>query len=219
MRVGQSFPIDQINDKDFTLRVRGTIESPTVTQGASSDRTSGTSSVETKVAGQIRIDTWGYFRDADSGILNTGPFPPEVNVNTDYTIHWALINFSTDVDEIEVRAKLEDGVSFTGEVKSNIDTVPEIDQATNEVVWRVGSLRATEDVLNTRPEAVFQLKATPTSSMVEQFMPLVGITSVSAKDTSTGAALSNTDNALTTRLPDDGTISNNEGKVITENGN
>jgi len=214
IKVKPTFPIDNVNDKNFILRTRASIESPTVPQGANTDRTSNFSNLELNVAGSLRVDAVGYFRDAASGILNEGPFPPKVNIPTEYTIHWALVNFGTDVENVIVRARLEDGVDFTGETKSNTDTVPYFDTANREVVWQVGNIAATQGVIGEKPEAVFQVSLAPSGSLFGEFAPLLGITSVSGRDAFAAVDLSGTDVGLTTRLNGDPTVGPNEGRVI-----
>ena len=214
IKVKPSFPINSADDKNFTLKVRGSIESPTVIQGTNADRTSNFANSEVNVSGNITVDAKAYFRDADSGILNEGPFSPRIGQATEYTIHWSLVNTGTDVDEVIVRAHLENGVGFTGEVKGTTNVLPTLDSSNNEVVWSVGEIPATEGILGKGPEAIFQLSLTPGIGLVGQFAPLLGITSVSAKDKFTGVSLLGTDSPLTTALPDDTTVGLNQGKVI-----
>ncbi len=214
IKVKPSFPINSANDKNFTLKVRGSIESPTVIQGINTDRTSNFANSEVNVSGNITVDAKAYFRDAGSGILNKGPFPPRVGQSTEYTIHWSLINTGTDVDEVTVRAQLGNGVTFTGEVKGTTVILPIFDNSSNEVVWSVGTIPATEGILNKGPEVIFQVSLTPMAGLIGQFSPLIGISSVSARDVFTGISLLGTDSALTTALSDDTTVGPNQGKVI-----
>lgn len=214
IKVKPGFPLDSPSDRNFLLKVRGSIESPTVIQGTNADRTSNFANLEVKVSGSISVDARGYFRDADSGILNEGPFPPRAGQATEYTVHWRLANAGTDADQVTVRAHLESGVEFTGEVKGTTNTLPSLDSSEREVVWAVGKMAATEGLLSPGPEAIFQVRLTPGAELVGQFAPLLGISSVSAEDTFTGVDLLGTDGALTTALPDDGTVGPNQGKVI-----
>lgn len=209
VKVKPNFP-SNTNDKNFTLQIRASIESPTVIQGTNTDRTSNFANSEVSVSGNVSVDARAYFRDAQSGILNEGPFPPKVGQATEYTIHWSLSNAGTDLDEVIVKAPLEDGVVFTGDVKGYKSTLPILDADNNEIVWLVGNLSAVDD----NPEVVFQIRLTPGVGLLGQFAPLLGITSVSAKDTFTEVELLNTDSGLTTQLPDDATVGSNQGKVI-----
>ncbi|KKU18970.1 MAG: hypothetical protein UX77_C0007G0013 [Parcubacteria group bacterium GW2011_GWA1_47_11] len=214
IKVKPNFPTNGVSDKNFTLKAKGSIESPTVIQGTNTDRTSNFANSEVNVSGNIAVDTRAYFRDATSGILNEGPFPPKVGQATEYTVHWNLANAGTDVDEVTVRAHLENGVSFTGEVKGTTNTLPTLDASSNEVVWTVGAVSVGGGMSGNRPEAIFQVSLTPGVGLLGQFAPLLGITSVSAKDVFTDVSLLGTDSALTTKLVDDSTVGLNQGKVI-----
>lgn len=207
-------PIRRLNDKDFTVVVDARIESPTVPYLIDAAKTTNTSRLESKVAGHIEINALAYFRDAQSGIVNTGPFPPRSGVPTHYTIHWQLANYGTDVDEVEVRARLGDGVRFNGVTKGNTNSVPKIDQATGEIVWRVGKLLATTGILSEKPEAIFQIEAVPRGTDVGEYMILVESTVVRAHDEFTDVTLTGGDSTLDTRLTDDPTVSGDDGRVI-----
>lgn len=214
VRVSPDFPIDSLSDKNFLLKVNATLESPTVIQGSDTDRTSQTDTLELKVAGNVAVDTRAYFRDASSGILNQGPFPPRVGAATEYTIHWDIANYGTDVEDVIVRARVEDNVIFTGESKSTTEFAPEFDEANRQVFWRIPSLSATDGVLNKGPEAVFQISAIPSASFLGDYLPLISITTISARDTYTGTELLNTNAIVTTRLQDDSTVGSNDGRVV-----
>jgi len=206
-------PINQLSDKNFLLIVDARIESPTVPSSINASKTTNTAKAENKVTGLLEIDAEGYFRDAASGILNSGPFPPLVGNATEYTVHWSVKNHGTDVDNVEVRARLGDGVVFTGETAGNTDTVPEIDSETGEVVWKVGRLLATTGILNAEPEAIFQVSATPMSANIGNYMLLIGETRVSGDDEFTETTIMSNASAIDTRLPDDPTVNAGDGEV------
>jgi len=214
IKVRERHPIRKLNDKDFTLVVDARIESPTVPFLIDADKTLNTSRLESKVAGRIEVNAIGLFRDAQSGIVNTGPFPPRAGTPTNYTIHWRISNFGTDVDEVEVRVRLADGVTFTGITKGNTGDVAKIDPATGEIVWRVGRLLATTGILNEKPETIFQIQATPNGSQVGDYMTLVETTNVIAHDEFTDITIAGSDSPITSRLPDDPTVNVDNGKVV-----
>jgi len=207
-------PVRRLNDKNFTVVVSARIQSPTVPYLIDTAKTTNTSRLESKVAGKIEVNALALFRDAQSGIVNTGPFPPQSRTPTNYTIHWQLTNYGTDVDEVEVRARLGSGVSFTGVAKGNTSSAPKIDQSTGEIVWRVGKLLATTGILSERPEAIFQVEAVPQSSHVGEYMVLVEETRVQARDEFTDTAITGSDSTLDTRLADDSTVGGDDGRVV-----
>ncbi len=209
-----TYPIRRLNDKNFSVKVNAKIESPTVPYLIAADSTVNTSALTIKVAGQLALAVTGYFRDANSGWINNGPWPPKVGTPTDYTIHWKLTNYSTDATAVEVRAKLADNVKFTGTVKSNTSVMPQFDATSGEVVWSVGQLPATSGILTDAPEAVFQIEATPQASDVGKYMNLLLPAGVKAQDSFTGMQLTAGADAVSTRLPSDTTVGPNDGLVI-----
>jgi len=214
IEIKDKHPIQTLSDKNFNLVVDAKIESPTVSGGVDASKTVNASRVENKVAGLLEVKAGGYFRDAKSGILNSGPFPPRVGVPTNYTIHWTVTNYGTDVDGVEVRARLGSGVKFTGKTGGNTTSPPRMDESTGEVVWQVGRLLATAGILSEKPEAIFQIAARPASSDIDNYMLILEGTEVHGRDEFTDLTLTATDAPVTTRLEADKTVNTNDGKVI-----
>lgn len=209
-----NYPIKKLNDKNFSVRAEARIESPTVLSGVSAAKTVNSTSLNTKIAGNIVVEAKALYRDADSLILNAGSLPPKVGAPTEFTIHWVLTNYATDVTNVEVRAKLEPGVVFTDEVKGNTAALPQYDKDSNEVRWQLDKVFATTGITGEKLEVIFQVRATPASNMIGSYMPLLGETKVEASDDFTGFQIVNIDPPLTTRLEDDASVQENQGKVI-----
>ncbi|MDP3052973.1 MAG: hypothetical protein Q8N22_03455 [bacterium] len=213
INVKNQFPIRRLSDKNYSLKVEAEIDSPTVSPDLAVAQTTGLANLETKVAGAIGIQAKAYFRDAASGLLNSGPWPPKVNQATRYTIHWLITNYATDVSKVEVRAFLESGVRFTGQVKGNTDSLPTYNDRTQEVVWTINKISATKGVISQPLEAIFQIEAVPNINQVQNYQPLIQETSITASDDFTGKTLQSQAAAITTALPDDLTVSQIKGTV------
>jgi len=214
IKAKDAHPITRLNDKNFILVVDGEIESPTVPSSINTDKTFNNARLETKVAGLVRVDVDALFRDISAGVVNSGSFPPRVGKPTNYTIHWKVSNFGTDVGNVEVRARLEAGVTFVKVIKNNTDIDPEYNSATREVVWRLGDLLATTGVLSERPEVIFQIEAIPESSHKNKYMPLVEEVRVSSNDKFTETTISSIGSSVTTRLEGDNTVNEGDGRVV-----
>ncbi len=214
IRTKKDFPISRLNDRDFTLKVDARIESPTVPSNVAADETVSIARMETKVSGFIKVDALGFFRDAESGILNQGSVPPRVNQPTQYTVHWILSNFATDVTDVELRAFLKPGVRATGVIKSNIETQPVYNERTQEIIWNIPAIQATRGVLGEPVQAIFQIEALPSVNLLGHTMPLVGETYLKATDMFTNLGLNYTAAVIDTSLNNnDPTIAPEEGKV------
>lgn len=207
------YPIRRFSDKNFMLKVEAEIESPTVPPFVGASRTIGKSSVETKVGGRFTVDARGFFRDAPSGILNNGPLPPVVGRPTQFTIHWVLWNYATDISNVEFRSSLGGNVRFTGEIKSNTGVLPEYNDRTQEIVWHIDKVPATKGISDGKPlEAIFQVELTPGVNQVGQTPVLVQDLKAHATDDFTGETLTADDTSVETSLPDDTTVQ--DGTVI-----
>ncbi|MBI3273724.1 MAG: hypothetical protein HYZ69_01130, partial [Candidatus Colwellbacteria bacterium] len=214
VKVRDNFPIRRLNDKNFTLNAVVRIESPTVPYLISADKTVNSAVLETKVSGMVAIDTRAYFRDAASGILNKGLWPPKVGTPTQFTIHLLLTNFASDIKDVEVRASLADGTTFTGVVKSNTSTAPELNTESGEIVWKIDKLVATTGITGEKPEAIFQVEATPTPDKKGSYVAILGVIGVKAYDEFTGREINNSHAGITTRLSDDSSVAEGEGIVV-----
>jgi len=213
IKIKKNFPIQRLNDKNFHLRIEAEMDSPTVPYYLSATKTSALANLETKVQGQLSLEAKAYFRDASSGVLNTGPFPPRVNQATNYSIHWLIKNYANDISKIVVRSFLESGVVFSGVVKSNVSSQPTYNSLTQELILNIDKIAANKGVVNEPVEVIFQIQATPNINQVNRFQPLLKETQIEAHDDYTGKILTATAPALTTRLPFDSTVSPNEGLV------
>ncbi len=206
IRTKNQYPIKRLSDKNFILKTSATIESPTVPHFVAANKTVSFAVLENKVRGQATIDAKAYFRDAASGILNKGPMPPRVNQATQFTIHWQITNYSTDLKDVSVKASLGGNVKFTGVVKGNGPTSPVFNDRTQEIVWEIPKVLATTGLTGAPMEAIFQVEATPSSIDLGRNMLLIQDTGLKAVDEFTGIDISNKDNAITTQLPDDPTV-------------
>ncbi|MCP6720167.1 MAG: hypothetical protein KJI72_02460 [Patescibacteria group bacterium] len=214
VKLKNQFPINRLNDKNFNLRFSTKISSPSVPYYLQAPKTEAIASLEAKVAGLILVDVRGFYRDALSGILNSGLIPPKVNLPTQYTVHWVIRNYSTDVKDVSLRTVLPLGVRWTGIVKSNIDSVPLYNEETREIIWAIETIRATKGVLDDPIETVFQVEATPSVTDIGKFQQLTNETTLRAVDEFTGLELFSSDVALNTSLPDDITIGQNGGRIV-----
>ncbi len=210
-----TFPIRRLSDKNFSLRLTVAAESPTVPSYLAAEKTTALAVHETKLAGLATVQTKSFHRDAASAIVNGGAFPPRVGVSTEYTVHWLITNYSTDVEKGETRATLPAGVEWTGLVKvTSGDSVPLYESATREVVWTIDKIPAAKGVVNAPLEAVFQVRATPAQTDAGNYQTILLDTTFTGTDAWTGLSLSSRTGPETTRLEDDLTVAGDQGRVI-----
>lgn len=214
VKLKSQYPIARLSDKNFRLRASVLASSPTVPYYLSGDKTRVLREVITKIQGAVDVDARAYYRDSDSGMVNGGTLPPRVGEETEYTVHWLLRNYSTDVRNAHVRATLPYGVEWTGHVKSDTETLPLYDELTREVSWEVPEISATKGVLNPPLQAIFQVRVRPDASLVGKLQPLLDETTLTATDDFTGVTLQANDFGLNTLLSDDATVGAGQGIVV-----
>lgn len=209
-----NYPIVTAQDKNFIVKVDAQISSQTVPTGTAAGGTAATTTIQNKIKGNITFDAKGYWRDAAAGIVNHGPYPPKENVPTQYTVHWILKNYGVDAVNIHITAKLDSATTFTGTVKSNITTTPQYDPSTGIVTWNIPYLQANKGVLNTPPEAIFQIQNVPAANQIGFNVPLVDALELTAQDAWTLETLITTGASFDTSLPDDKTIPSTVNRLV-----
>lgn len=207
------YPIKRSTDKDFILKVEAMIESPTVPYFVAEGKTINYSDIENKVMGQAQLDARAYFKEPSAGISNKGPIPLRLDQPTQFTIHWLIKNYATDISDVEARGFLGGNIRFTGKVKSNTLTLPIYNERTQEMIWQIPKIAATAGVIGKPIEAVFQVEAVPSTADLNRDMLLIQDSQLTALDDFTGLQLSSKAAGLTTRLPDDPTVNGN-GSVL-----
>ncbi len=211
-----SFPIRLLSDKNYTLKVGAQISSPTVPPDTAGNGTVFATNIENKIKGGMVFTAKAYSHDTASGISNSGPYPPKVNQPTQYTVHWAIVNSATDLNNVSVSGYLQSGTTFTGQVKSNVSTTPTYDPGTGLVTWNIPLIPATAGVISPPVEAVFQIENTPAVNQVGKTVLLMDVPTVTATDAFTGTALTGSGSKLTTDLPDDTTVQKIPNRDVTQ---
>lgn len=214
VRTKAAFPIRLPSDKDYTLQVGARISSPTVPPGTVASSTVSATSIQNKVGGALSFQAEALHTDKSSGILNSGPYPPKVNQATEYTIHWIITNYSTDLQNVAVSAYLQSGTTCTGTITSNIaSSTPTCNAANGLVTWNIPFIPATAGVTGAPVEAVIQVTNTPAVNQVGSPVTLLGPTALTATDAFTGVSLQGSAAVLTTQLSNDPSASSQSGNV------
>ena len=214
LKIKNQYPISRLNDKNFHLKIAVVLTSPSVPLYITAEKTRAISSIETKMAGLVTIDARALYRDAATEIINDGALPPRVDASTEFTIHWVIKNFSTDIKDVVLRSVLPLGVSWTGVLKSNFGDAPIFNPVTREIFWSAPRIPAAKGVIGDPVDIVFQVEAAPSVGYISAYFPLLGETALTATDEFTGEAISVKDGALTTELVDDPTVSRENGRVV-----
>jgi len=213
-----AFPIKLVGEgyKNYSLGVTAQAVSPTVIPNAAGTNTTSVTALTSKVGGEITLGANGYYKEASSSIVNTGPYPPAVNQPTEYTIHWDIANYATDATSVTVLAYLQSGTTFIGAATSTglaSTSLPTYNAETGEIIWTIPFIPATIGVITPPVSAIFQVRNTPAVNQAGQTVTLLGPTTLTAMDEYTGAAVEATAAAVTTRLPNDPYVNGQIGTV------
>jgi len=203
-----AFPIKLPSDKNYVLKVTGTIQSPTVAPNTAGSSTVAVTTLQNKIGGAITL--------AAKGSLGSGPYPPKVDQETDYAVHWDVTNYSTDAQNVKVSAYLQSGTALIGAITSNISSTPTYDPGTGLVSWTIPGVAAGTGVITQPAEAVFDVSNVPAVNQVGQDVTLLGASSLTATDGFTGQALSAQADAVTTALLNDPSIAQGEDRHVTQ---
>ena len=162
----------------------------------------------TKVNSKIEILQKGYYADEVFG--NSGSIPPTVGKTTTYTVTWQVKNYYNDVNNMQVKAVLGQGVNLTGKIFPESSALT-FDSGSREVVWKLDNLAAGKGVLGPGPNVSFQVAFTPLLSQKDQTPVFINKAIIMGEDQFTGQKISSETPAIDTALPDDETV--NDGTV------
>ncbi len=168
----------------------------------------------TKINTKLETKQSVFYEDEVFG--NTGPVPPKIGEATTYTVMWNLKNYYNDVKNAKIKAVLPLTVELTGKIfPEEQETKFAFDPLSREIVWEIGDLIAGQGILQEldSPNIAFQIKFIPDSEQAEQTAELMSATEFSAEDIFTGQILTVNSEAINTDLPDDETISHEQGII------
>ena len=135
----------------------------------------------TKVNSKLEIFQKGYYSDEVFG--NTGPNPPEVGKTTTYTVIWQAKNYYNDVNNVQAKAVLGQGVNLTGRIFPE-GALLTFDSRSREVVWKIDKLSAGQGVSEPGPGVSFQIALTPQGS--QEVIELIGTAEIIGEGQFTG---------------------------------
>ncbi len=144
---------------------------------------------------------------------NTGPIPPRAELDTTYTVVWAVDNTVNPLSNAQVRATLPPYVSWMDKINPSNERVT-YDQNTNTVIWDVGNVGTHTLGTNRRREVMFQVSLRPNITQVDQSPILVNQATLTATDTFTKTQLQSVQEVLTTRFSTDPSFKDGQGTVV-----
>jgi len=133
---------------------------------------------------------------------NTGPLPPRVEQETTYTIIWTATNSSNKIRSTQMRTTLPPNVQWLNTTAPSGEDIT-YNNTGREVVWNLGDVEAGAGVTLPLREVSFQVSLLPSVSQRSTLAPLTSQITLSGEDTFTGTTLTETKQALNTKLSTD----------------
>jgi hypothetical protein len=171
-----------------------------------------TEEFEIKIASGLLLKQAGFFEDEVFG--NLGAHPPVVGQKNTYTITWHASNRYNDIQNGRARARLPFGVSLTGKIFPE-DATLTFDSNSREVVWEIGDMLAGTGVFSElpAPSVAFQIEFTPNVIHRGKAAELIGEVRITGDDLFTNQQVFSIDEAIDTTLPDDSSVTEEQGIV------
>lgn len=141
-------------------------------------------------------------------ISNTGPWPPEPNKETTYTVQFTISNSYNPAAGVKVTAALPTYVRYTGKVVPN-DGSLSYNETNGVVTWNVGDVEA-----GTAAKTIsFQVGLTPSVSQSGSPVTLVDTQTVTGTDRFTQKQIQGTVGRITTEITSDPAYASDKGIV------
>lgn len=191
---------------DLTVNISGT-ES---TQGNSQQSLQSTAAAKVQIASDLNLSAQSLYFTGP--LVDTGPVPPKVGSPTTYTITWNATNGSNDVTNAQVTATLPSYVTWVGATSPSSENIS-FDPVGGQVTWNLGSIPAGAGYSTDKRSVSFQVSLTPSVSQIGTAPVLVNTATLQGLDNFTSTALTDTAQAVTTRIFTDPNFQNGQDSV------
>ncbi len=165
---------------------------------------------EVKINSQIKLWQKVYFEEEFFG--NSGPLPPETGGRTTYTVLWQVENSWNDLKNVNVKSILPKQVKATGKIFPE-DAKFTFDSKSRQALWNIGEMEAWLGDSDMPLTLAFQIEFTPDSAQQGETPDLVGEAEVLGEDVWTLEILQEEAPSVDTTLPNDDTVSEQQGIV------
>lgn len=168
--------------------------------------------LETKLNSKVQFAQKVYYREDVFG--NVGPLPPTVGTSTTYTVLWQVRNSWNGLDNVKVKTILPEYVRPTGKIFPE-DAKFTYDSVSREAIWNIGTLEAFKGFGEGEAPLTlaFQIEFTPAASHEGQTMILMQEADILGEDVFTKDILHEKAKQVNSGLPDDDSVSDEQGIV------
>jgi hypothetical protein len=145
-------------------------------------------------------------------IKNTGPFPPQADQETTYSIVWTMKPTDSALTSATATATLMPGVVWNGVIVPQSETV-NYNPDTRVISWTIGAVPKATATPQSK-SVTFQVKVRPTKSQIGNQLDLISETTINAIDAVAKVPITITRQPLTTRLDTDPAYTAGKERVV-----
>ncbi|MBU2025685.1 MAG: hypothetical protein ABIC19_03555 [Patescibacteria group bacterium] len=204
-------PSDSLDDKNFSVSSTAQIDSPDIPTPVGMNKTISSSKKSVKINTKVIFEAFGVY--SDSLLPGTGPIPPRIGEETTYTIHYKITNINNDISNTIVKTTLPDYVLWKNSVYPTRTEQLTFDERSKELTWNISSVPALSGTQLGAKEIAFQISITPQEHQFDQELILINQSSFSCQDKFTGKNYQLTQNPVSTLLPNDPSVGQNQATV------
>ena len=168
--------------------------------------------LDTKLNAKVELAQKVYYQEDIFG--NTGPLPPTVGQKTTYTVLWQVRNSWNALENVKVKSILPEYIKPTGKIFPT-DAKFTYDSVSREAIWNIGEMEAFHgfDEEDTPLTLAVQVEYVPTNEHEGETVNVVENTDILAEDAFTKDIIHEEAKPVSTTLPDDESISDEQGVV------
>ncbi len=166
---------------------------------------------ETKINSEVALSQKAYFQQ--EFFQNEGELPPKAGEETEFVVLWQIKNKWNKLENVKVKANLPENVSPTGKIFPE-EAKFSFDSDAKTAMWTIDEIEPWKGYKNEPLTMAFQVELEPKESQSGDYAELIKKVFIFAEDGWTGDILEEEAPPVNTSLPDDETISKEDGKVV-----
>lgn len=183
IKLKNSLPILNFNDKNFTAKAVATLSVANIPKNYSKEDVTQTSEFISRINTKTNLLTELSY--SGKGFNNSGPYPPQANKRTTYSVFWRIINTYNDIKDVEVFAYLPNWATWTGNFSSSLGEIY-FDDKTNKITWNLLNIPATTGITLPIYEIAFQIAIEPSEEHIGKSINVISESQLGATDKFTG---------------------------------
>lgn len=205
------------NDNDFIIKNIAEYQADNQIENNDTATTTDNQIIEDQIVAikstDIKLQSLALYNTVQGEQLGVGPIPPIAGKATTYWIFISVKDFSHDLENVLVSAKLPTNVSLTEKSSVTLGNNISYNDTAREINWDLGNLTKSDQ--DSIIGLAFEVKLIPTTNQVGSTADLLTNIKISALDSVTSKTITKTSPNITTNLISDKTI-NSDGTIVTE---